>query len=101
MANETQTPTQTDAEKAAEKALKDYKQAENVGAGITGSIGELLDIAEDLDKEKDELLARISANRDMLRGFVTQKLATKDQAVDILTMYPIRERKPKGASNGS
>lgn len=80
---------------AAPAPPKGYKQAENVDDSIKGTIDALLDVADDLDTEKDALGKRVTANRSMLRGFVDQGLATPEQAGEIVAKYPARERKPK------
>jgi len=63
-------------------------------------VTQMLQAASDLSDEKDALMARIKANREVLRNMKTQGFVDDEQSAAIDEWYPVRERKGKGSSNG-
>lgn len=70
--------------------------AENKNVALQAAVDDLLDVAEALAAEKADLLARIGANRSMLRNYAGMGVTTAEQAREIADRYPPKTRKGKG-----
>lgn len=72
-------------------ATKQVEQAQ--GGGVTEFVESQLDLAESLKVEKENLYARMGANRELLRNLITTGATTEAQATEIDTLYPRKARK--------
>ena len=58
-------------------------------------VNQMLTVAQTLADERDDVLKRIGANRDILRNMNAMGFLSPEQASAIAEFYPVRERKAK------
>lgn len=62
------------------------------------AVNDLLQVAQDLQVEKDAIQKKQTANRTVLRGYVDMEQVSKAQAEAIAEFYPVPKRREAAAS---
>lgn len=99
---EAKTKAQKEEEARAAKVEKALTELDTKGTKFAAKandfVEQLLDQAEELETEKEELYGRVGANRETLRNILTTGLLSRDQARAVLTVYPPVARKEEEAA---